>query len=83
MIEKFLVYLLVKIFNYLKKKYPNGEIASLAIIEVDKLDDQLKAKLDELTPQEAKDAVIAEAKTKIEDLAKIVKDNVAKLGGNK
>lgn len=60
--ERILVWILVVVFAKLKKKYPNGMISQFAIIDVDELDQTVKEKLDLLTPEEAKDAVIQEVK---------------------
>lgn len=65
-------------FNKLKKKYPNGIFKNLAIVEVDKLEDEIKAKLDELTPQETNEAIVNDAKERLNKITEIVKN---KMGG--
>lgn len=60
--ERILVWILVVVFAKLKKKFPNGMISQFAIIDVAELDQTIKEKLDLLTPEEAKDAVIQEVK---------------------
>lgn len=80
MIEKILLWLLLKIFNWLKKKYPNGDINNYALIETDKLSEQVKSLIQNLTPEEVESQIMTQAKTDINKIVDIVK---SKIGGNK
>lgn len=73
MLEKILLWILVKVFNWLQKKYPDGEIGNLAIIEVDKLEANLQSKLDKLTPQEAQAEIVDQAKQDFQNIVNVVK----------
>lgn len=66
-------------FNWLKKKYPNGSIQNLAVIETDKLSQQVKDLITVLTPQEAEDAVIQTAKAKMEDIVNVIKNKISEV----
>lgn len=79
MIEKILLYFLEKILNYFKKKYPNGEIAKYALVEIDKLDQTIQDKIAQYQindPNQLKQDIINDAKVKIDDVVKILKNKV-------
>lgn len=82
MIESILLWILEKILNYFKKKYPDGEIAKYALIEIDKLDisiqDAIQKAGAELNAQDLKNQIITEAKVKIEDIVNTLKSKVKK-----
>lgn len=81
MIEKILIWILVRVFNKLKAKYKDGNFRNLAIVEVDKLDEEIRAKLDYLTPEETTEAVIKNAKDRLDEITEIVKNKIT--GGKK
>lgn len=81
MIEKILIWILVRVFNKLKAKYKDGNFKNLAIVEVDKLDEEIRAKLDYLTPEETTEVVIKNAKDRLDEITEIVKNKIT--GGKK
>lgn len=69
MIESLILSLIIKLYDWVKKKYPNGVIKNIAIIELDKLDESIdKTKLDELTARETKELIIKEIRKTTENV---------------
>lgn len=76
--EKILVWILVVVFNKLKKKYPNGLISQYALVDVSELDQTLQAKIDSLEPDVAKSQVIQEIQADGQALINKIKEKLSK-----
>lgn len=76
--EKFLVWILVVVFNKLKKKYPNGLISQYALVDVEELDQTLQEKINSLEPDVAKSQLIEEFKTDSQALINKIKEKLSK-----
>lgn len=74
--EKFLVWLLVVVFNKLKKNYPNSLITQYAIIDVDQLDQTIKEKIGSLTPEDIKSELIQDTENKAKELVEKIKEKL-------
>ena len=81
MVDKLLFWLIVKAFYFLKKKYPNGTIKNIELIEIDKLTGELKEqfnKLDVFTSDEADADLINAINSKINKLLNELKNKITK-----
>lgn len=68
MVENLIILIIVKLYEFLKKKYPNGQIKNYAIIEMDKLDETIdKTKLDQLTSEEVKTLIKTDLKNHVDN----------------
>lgn len=76
--EKFLVWILVVVFNKLKKKYPNGLISQYALVDVEELDQTLQEKINSLEPDVAKSQLIEEFKADSQALINKIKEKLIK-----
>lgn len=74
--EKFLVWLLVVVFNKLKKNYPNSLITQYAIIDVNQLDQTIKEKIGSLTPEDIKSELIQDTENKAKELVEKIKEKL-------
>ena len=81
MIDKIFFWLIVKAFYFLKKKYPDGKIKNIELIEIDKLTGELKEqfnKLDVFTSEEADEELINSINSKINNLLTDLKNKITK-----
>lgn len=75
MVERFLFWLVIKAFYFLKNKFPNGKIKNIELVEIDKLQEQIK-NLDLYTSDEADEDFLKDIDNKINDLLKSLKDKL-------